>query len=139
MKNNQRASNLPLKILSSEDKSIVKNLCRMAEALSTPAWIADAQGYAYWFNQKWFSFSGTTAKEMENWAWQTFYHPDHIGRVIQKYLESIEKKTLWEDNFPLKAANGRYVWVLGRAMPILNAQGSIVCWFGYNILSHGKN
>jgi PAS domain S-box-containing protein len=38
----------------------------------------------------------------------------------------------WEETFPLRGANGQYLWFLTRAIPIHDAQGHIVRWFGTN-------
>ena len=38
----------------------------------------------------------------------------------------------WEDTFPLRGNDGAYRWFLSRALPIRDASGKIVRWFGTN-------
>src|SRR5262249_37095896 len=38
----------------------------------------------------------------------------------------------WEDTFPLRSKTGEYRWFLARAVPIRDAEGKVVRWFGTN-------
>jgi hypothetical protein len=39
---------------------------------------------------------------------------------------------IWEDTFPLRRKDGAYRWFLSRAVPIRDAVGNVVRWFGTN-------
>src|SRR5262245_1848280 len=74
----------------------------LADNISQFAWTADAKGWRYWFNKRWYDYTGTTLKEMEGWGWQKVHHPDHVHRVVQRIRQSFETGTPWEDTFPLR-------------------------------------
>jgi len=104
----------------------------LADNMSQFAWMADASGWLFWYNQRWFEYSGTNLEEMQGWGWRRIHHPDHVDRVVQHFSRCIETGTAWEDTFPLRAKDGTYRWFLSRAIPIQDETGQTVCWFGTN-------
>jgi PAS domain S-box-containing protein len=105
----------------------------LAENIPQLAWMAHSDGSIFWFNNRWFEYTGTTLEEMQGWGWTKAHHPDYIGAVSAKYHRHIvERQITWEDTFPLRSANGEYRWFLSRAVPIRDPNGKIVRWFGTN-------
>ncbi len=104
----------------------------MAENISQLAWMTDREGWIYWYNKRWFDFTGTTLEEMQGWGWQKVHHPDHVDRVTGLFKRHIESGEPWEDTFPLRGADGEYGWFLSRAQPIRDDSGKIIRWFGTN-------
>ncbi|MFP4003236.1 MAG: PAS domain S-box protein [Alphaproteobacteria bacterium] len=104
----------------------------LADNMSQLAWMTDATGWIYWYNKRWFDFTGTTLEEMQGWGWTRVHHPDHANRVVKKFSESVLSGEPWEDTFPLRGKDGEYRWFLSRALPIRDAQGRVVRWFGTN-------
>lgn len=104
----------------------------LADNISQLAWIADAQGWIFWYNKRWFDYTGTTLEQMEGWGWQAVHHPDHVQRVTEKIAAHFASGEDWEDTFPLRSAEGEWRWFLSRAKPIRNGDGEIRYWFGTN-------
>ena len=104
----------------------------LAENIAQLAWIADATGWIYWYNQRWFDFTGTTPEEMAGWGWSKVHHPDYIEPVSTRWREHLAKGETWEDTFPLRGADGEYRWFLSRARPSRDESGAITHWFGTN-------
>ncbi len=104
----------------------------MADNIAQFAWMADNEGSIFWYNRRWYDYTGTTLDEMRGRGWWKVHHPDHVGRVADKFRHSIETGEIWEDTFPLRGKNGNYRWFLSRARPIRDAQGRVVRWFGTN-------
>ncbi|HEY9829532.1 MAG TPA: PAS domain S-box protein [Stenomitos sp.] len=104
----------------------------LADNISQLAWMADANGWIFWYNKRWLEYTGTTLEEMQGWGWQKVHHPDHVDRVVQYIRHCFETGQLWEDTFPLRGQDGQYRWFLSRAIPIKDEKGRIVCWFGTN-------
>jgi PAS domain S-box-containing protein len=104
----------------------------LADNIAQLAWMADASGWTFWYNQRWYEYTGTTLDEMEGWGWQTVPHPDHIQRVVGKIRHCFETGETWEDTFPLRGRDGSYRWFLSRAVPMRDVQGKILRWFGTN-------
>lgn len=104
----------------------------LAENIPQLAWMADSEGWIFWYNQRWFDYTGTTLADMEGWGWTKVHHPDHVDGVIKRIQKSWDSGTPWEDTFPLLGADGKYRWFLSRALPIRDERGEIRCWFGTN-------
>jgi PAS domain S-box-containing protein len=105
----------------------------LADNIAQFAWMADAEGSFFWFNKRWFDYTGTTLEEVKGTGWRKVHHPDHVDRVIEKIGRCFEKGEVWEDTFPLCRHDGTYRWFLSRAMPIRDDKtGQVVRWFGTN-------
>ena len=104
----------------------------LAETIPQLAWMADANGVIYWYNRRWYDYTGTSLQEMQGWGWTAVHHPDHVDRVVRRIQHSWNTGEPWEDSFPLRGRDGRYRWFLSRAQPIRDADGTIVRWFGTN-------
>ncbi len=104
----------------------------LADNIAQFAWMADETGWIFWYNQRWFDYTGTTPEEVEGWGWQKAHHPDYVDQVVAKFRHHIATGEIWEDTFPLCSQDGQFRWFLSRAMPIRNEQGEVVRWFGTN-------
>src|SRR5712672_810060 len=104
----------------------------LANSIPQLAWMADAEGYIFWYNDRWYDYTGTTLEEMEGWGWQKVHHPDEVGRVVERIKLAFATGESWEDTFPLRSKAGSYRWFLSRALPIKDADGNVVRWFGTN-------
>lgn len=104
----------------------------LADNIAQLAWMADETGWIFWYNKRWFEYTGTTLAEMQGWGWQQVHHPDHVDAVTSKFRRFLETGEPWEDTFPLRGQDGGYRWFLSRAVPIRDASGRVVRWFGTN-------
>ena len=104
----------------------------LADNVSQFAWTADPTGWIFWYNRRWYEYTGTTFEEMQGWGWEKVHHPDHLDRVVKKWRQAHVTGEPWEDTFPLRGRDGTYRWFLSRALPIRDAQGRIDRWFGTN-------
>jgi len=104
----------------------------LADHISQLAWMADPEGWIFWYNERWYAFTGTTLEQMQGWGWTAVHHPDHIDRVVERLQHSWDTGEPWEDLFPLRGKDGEYRWFLSRALPIRDAEGKILRWFGTN-------
>ncbi len=96
------------------------------------AWIANGDGWIYWYNQQWYDYTGTTLEEMEGWGWEKVHHPDHIKKVDAFVKEAWKKNEAFEATFLLRRHDGEYRWFLTRAYPVKDANGNVERWIGTN-------
>jgi len=102
----------------------------LADNMSQLAWIADPAGNIYWYNARWYSYTGTSLEAMLALGWRALHHPDHIERVNARLSRCFATGSLWEDTFPLRGQDGLYRWFLSRALPIRDDEGRITYWLG---------
>jgi len=107
-----------------------EQLRTLANSIQNLAWMADGEGCIYWFNQRWFDYTGTTLEEMQGYGWKKVLHPDHIERVLSFIKEAWEKAEPWELTILLRQNDGEYRWFLTRANPVKNAEGKVYRWIG---------
>ncbi|MGE5523798.1 MAG: PAS domain S-box protein [Rhodospirillaceae bacterium] len=104
----------------------------LANSIPQLAWMANPTGWIFWYNERWHEYTGTTLKQMEGWGWRKVHHPDHVDRVVERIQHAFDTGEQWEDTFPLRSRTGEYRWFLSRALPIKDASGKVVRWFGTN-------
>ena len=104
----------------------------LANSIPQLAWMARADASVFWYNQRWYEFTGTTFDEVKGFAWRSLIHPDHAQRVIARMEQVWALAEPWEDTFLLRGKDGNYRWFLSRALPIRDARENVVRWFGTN-------
>jgi PAS domain S-box-containing protein len=104
----------------------------LADNIPQLAWMADAKGKIYWYNQQWYDFTGLTPADMDGDGWHHVHSPDMVEGVTQRFFEAIAGGIGWEDTFPLRGKDGDYRWFLSLAQPIKDSEGKVVRWFGTN-------
>jgi PAS domain S-box-containing protein len=104
----------------------------LADSIPNLCWMAEADGHIFWYNQKWYDFTGTTPADMEGWGWQSVHDPDVLPSVIERWGESLATGRSFEMIFPLRAASGDFRVFLTRVQPVRDQLGTIVRWFGTN-------
>ncbi len=115
-----------------EREQIERRFRDLADNISQLAWTADADGWIFWYNRRWFEYTGTNFEDMQGWGWQSVHHKDYVETVTEKFKRHIVAGIPWEDTFPIRGRDGEYRWFLSRAMPIFNDDGSVRLWFGTN-------
>jgi PAS domain S-box-containing protein len=104
----------------------------LAENLPHLAWMADADGWIYWYNSQWYHYTGTTPEEMQGWGWQSVHDPKVLPAVLERWSAAIATGEPFEMVFPLKGEDGRFRPFLTRVRPVRDAQGQVTRWFGTN-------
>ncbi len=109
-----------------------QELAALVNSIPQMAWMTEPGGHIFWYNQRWYDYTGTTLEQMVGWGWEKVHHPDHIARVLRIWKEALASGEPWEDTFPLRGKDGHYRWFLSRAFPIRDGEGKITRWFGTN-------
>ncbi|MCW2119688.1 PAS domain-containing protein [Flavobacterium sp. 7A] len=104
----------------------------MADNIPNLAWMAEPDGDVYWYNKKWYEYTGSTFETMQNWGWQTIYKEEELPEVLNQWQHSLKTGVPFERVSLLKGESGQYRQFLTRALPVKNDQGKIVNWFGTN-------
>jgi PAS domain S-box-containing protein len=104
----------------------------LADNIPQLAWMADRDGRIYWYNQRWYDYTGMTDADLREDGWKQVHDPELIEGVAERYVAAITSGENWQDTFPLRRHDGEYRWFLSMAQPIRNAKGEITRWFGTN-------
>jgi PAS domain S-box-containing protein len=104
----------------------------MANSIPQLAWIARADGHVYWYNQRWYEYTGATPEGMEGWKWQSVHDPRVLPEVMENWTRAIDSGEPFEMEFPLRGADGEFRAFLTRVHPLKDSEGRVVSWFGTN-------
>ena len=107
-------------------------LRQLANTISQLAWIASADGHIYWYNDRWFEYTGKSLDEMQGWGWTSVHHSEEVERVKKEWTESLASGMPFESTFPILGKDGNYRTFFTRAAPLVDETGRITKWFGTN-------
>jgi PAS domain S-box-containing protein len=99
---------------------------------SIPALIHTARpdGYLDYFNKRWLEYLGVTLDKVAGWNWTAFIHPDDLDGILTKWRASLASGEIFEHETRVRWANGDYRWMFHRKVPLRDANGNIVKWYG---------
>jgi PAS domain S-box-containing protein len=105
----------------------------LADNIPSLCWIAYADGHIFWYNRRWYEYTGTSPEGQEGWGWESVHDPEMLPAVVARWKLSLATGEPFEMVFPLKGADGVFRPFLTRIVPIRDAAGRIVRWFGTNV------
>ena len=104
---------------------------QLADAMPQIVWSAGADRNINYYNERWYEYTGIPRDQFGQASWDGVIHPDDLARVVGLWVPAMAAGAPWEVEFRLRgAADGRYRWFLGRAVPIKDAAGKVVRWIG---------
>ncbi len=110
-----------------------EQLRALAGSIPQLTWMAEPDGFIFWYNRRWYEYTGTTPEEMEGWGWQSVHDAEMLPRVMERWQASIQTGEPFEMEFPLRrGTDGAFRWFLTRVVPLHDLSGRIVRWFGTN-------
>ena len=57
----------------------------LANAIPQLCWMANADGGIFWYNQRWYDYTGATPQQMEGWGWQSVHDPLVLPQVLERW------------------------------------------------------
>jgi PAS domain S-box-containing protein len=104
----------------------------LAETIPHLAWMANETGHIFWYNRRWYDYTGTTAEEMQMSGWEKFHAPEVLPAVLHQWQSALSSGEPFEMVFPLMGAGGGFRSFLTRVEPVKDNEGRVVRWFGTN-------
>ncbi|WNG19684.1 ATP-binding protein [Cystobacter fuscus] len=84
----------------------------------------------------WMDFTGQPAEALRGRAWLNFVHPEDRPHVKQALERGQAERVAFSVSFRLRRSDGQYIWMLGRAVPLLDADGGVREWVGTSTNIH---
>jgi PAS domain S-box-containing protein len=103
---------------------------QLIETLPQIVWITRPDGWHVHFNRQWMEFTGLSLEESLGFGWNPPFHPEDRGRAAVVWERATSSGEPYEIEYRLRRHDGVYRWMLGRALPLRDADGRIVKWFG---------
>jgi PAS domain S-box-containing protein len=115
-------------VRENEDK--LKAFRTLANKMLNLAWMADAEGNLYWYNNRFYEYTGTTLEEMKGWGWQRLHHPADYEKMMAFVAAAWKNNQPFEVEHLLLGKDGNYRWFLSQATPVHDANGNLLQWVG---------
>jgi PAS domain S-box-containing protein len=111
----------------------------LADAMPQIVFAADAQGNVDYFNRQWYEYTGLPEDSGFGYeTWKQVHTEEGLRRVAEAWPTAVRTGQTYEVEYPLRRHDGEYRWHLGRALPIRDAAGEIVHWYGTNTDIHDR-
>ena len=110
----------------------------MAEAAPQLVWTARPDGQLDYFNSRLTEFSGMSAELAVAGGWVQVLHPEDRDRTLAAWREAVRSGALYQAEQRLRRVDGEFHWHISRALPVRDAQGAIVRWFGSTTDIHAQ-
>ncbi|WP_395054669.1 PAS domain S-box protein [Polaromonas sp.] len=103
---------------------------RLTDAIPHIVWTMHADGQHSWFNQTWLDYTGLCMEASLTQGWSVLLHPDDAERTNTLWTGALSRGEPCEIEHRLRRADGVYRWMLGRALPQVDAAGRPEKWLG---------
>jgi PAS domain S-box-containing protein len=95
-------------------------------------------GYLDYFNKPWLEFFGVTLDEVAGWNWTAVIHPEDVEGIVAKWRACLASGEVFEYETRVRRADGEYRWMFHRKVPLRDANGNIVKWYGSSLDIDGR-
>ena len=123
-----RLQDLYESLQSSEDR-----LRRVINTIPAHVWSSLPDGSVDFINQRLLESTGLPIETLLGSGWQTIVHPDDRARYIAQWRSALATGEPLEIEARLCTAQRDYRWLLVRNVPLRDAHGAIVKWYGTGI------
>ncbi|MCX7568190.1 PAS domain S-box protein [Sulfitobacter sp. F26169L] len=102
----------------------------ITEAMPQMVWATRPDGHHDFFNARWYEFTGVPEGSTDGAGWNDIFHPEDQERAMRKWQHCLSSGNIYDIEYRLRHHSGAYRWVLGRAQPVRDSDGTIVRWLG---------
>jgi PAS domain S-box-containing protein len=103
----------------------------LADSIPAIAWSATPDGHFDYFNKQMVEFTGQHDDQSGS-----AFHPDDWKKANAAWERSLKTGEIYEVQHRLCRHDGEYRWMISRALPVRDADGHIVRWFGTAVDIH---
>lgn len=117
--------------LTPENEVAAAQFRALANTIPNLAWMARPDGWIFWYNRRWYEYTGATPEEMAGWGWQSVHDPEVLPVMLDRWTHTLSSGEAFEMIFPLRGKDGVYRPFLTRVEP-LRENDRVVGWYGTN-------
>jgi PAS domain S-box-containing protein len=111
----------------------------LADSMPQMVWIANREGVAEYYNERWYTFIGINKDEDPYAKTSQLTHPDDKERNARLWEDSLQHMLPFEDQLRLwDHKSNEYRWHLSRAIPVFDENGDIKKWYGTSTDIHQR-
>jgi PAS domain S-box-containing protein len=104
----------------------------LANAIPQLCWMANADGWRTWYNQRWYDYTGADPEQVKGWGWQSVHAAQALPQVMERWRASLATGEPLDMTYPLRGSDGVFRPFLTRVMPLRDREGKVARWIGTN-------
>ncbi|MCX2454253.1 PAS domain-containing protein [Pedobacter sp. PLR] len=117
---------------TTELKALLKEMKFLADSVPPVVWTSMPDGMLDYINERWYERSDISISDALEIGWTKTIHPEDLKSVVDRWSASLSTGDPYQIEFRAIDKDGAYRWWLVRALPLRNADGEIVKWYGTN-------
>ncbi|WP_369945956.1 PAS domain-containing protein [Vitiosangium sp. GDMCC 1.1324] len=102
----------------------------LVTATAQAVWVTRPEGHVEEDSPSWRAFTGQTFEEYQGYGWLSVVHPEDQERVRRGWEAARALKQPYEVELRVRRTDGSYAITVARAVPLLDARGSVREWIG---------
>jgi formate hydrogenlyase transcriptional activator len=102
----------------------------VVDTIPAIVWSALPDGSNCYVNSRFVEYCGMQPEEIAGTGWHRATHPDDLERHNAKWLAAVASGEPFEDEVRFRRADGQYRWHLQRGVPLRDAAGRVIKWYG---------
>lgn len=117
---------------ASELRAIPEELQLAIDTIPGLVWISQADGHIEFLNRRWLSYTGLQMEQATGWGWQVAVHTEDLPGLVDYWRALLAQGVPGEYEARLRRHDGVYRWFLFRGVPLHDASGRLLRWYGTN-------
>jgi len=93
-------------------------------------WRANTSTECDYFNDRWLQFRGRSMEQEIGNQWAEGVHSDDLQQCLKTYLDSFERREIFEMYYRLRRSDGVYRWIFDRGVPFFGPEGEFQGYIG---------
>ena len=107
--------------------------------MPNPVWTCLPDGRCDYLSPQWVEFTGVPNAAQLGFEWLNQVHPDDRSALQDSWNKALTACVPFDGRFRLRHHSGCYHWFDMRTIPLRDAEGRIVQWFGVTFnMASGK-
>ena len=115
---------------SAEQQGESLNIQLLVDSIPAMIHTARPDGYLDYFNKRWLEYLGVSLDKMAGWNWIGVIHPEDVDGIVARWRACLATGEIFEYETRVRTADGEYRWMFHRKVPLRDANGNIVKWYG---------
>ncbi|HEY3453191.1 MAG TPA: PAS domain S-box protein [Bryobacteraceae bacterium] len=104
---------------------------QLADTMPQMVWTARADGYVDYYNERWYEFTGFSRDALGDANWAHIVHPEDLQRTRDSWYAAVYSGESYNIEYRFRDRRENcWRWFMGRALPVRDANGKVVKWFG---------
>jgi PAS domain S-box-containing protein len=104
----------------------------LAESLPHLVWTCRPDGHCDFLSRQWVEYTGLSAESQLGYGWTAQLHSQDQERVQAEWTAATVRGDKFDIEFRIRRSDGVFRWFRTRAVPLRDASGQVIKWFGSN-------